>query len=158
MATRASVSSDRPVALAGLRDWRSAVALFAAAFAALLAFSPELFNDGDTYWHVAAGQLMIDTLRVPASDPFSWTFRGQPWTAHEWLAEVLTAAAYRLGSWPAVATLHGAAVGLTLCLAGLWAGRALPLRHPGDPGPGRPGRLHRRRTRRRCTCPARPTA
>ena len=65
MATRASVSSDRPVALAGLRDWRSAVALFAAAFAALLAFSPELFNDGDTYWHVAAGQLMIDTLRCP---------------------------------------------------------------------------------------------
>lgn len=125
MASLAEVGEGRPALL----DWRIAVALFAAAIAALLAFSPELFNDGDTYWHVAAGRLIIDTRGVPATDPFSFTFHGQPWTAHEWLAEVLAAAAYRLGAWPAVATLHAAAVGLTLCLAGLWAGRTLPLRH-----------------------------
>lgn len=125
MATVAS--AGRPAA--GLWTWRTAVALFAAAVAALLAFSPELFNDGDTYWHIAAGALIIDTRGVPATDPFSFTFRGQPWTAHEWLAEVLAAAAYRLGAWPAVATLHAAAVGVTLHLVGQWAGRTLPLRH-----------------------------
>lgn len=129
MASAASVQESRPAGFAALRNWRNAVAFLSAAIAAFLAFSPELFNDGDTYWHIAAGQLMFDTLKVPASDPFSFTFRGQPWTAHEWLAEVLAAGAYLLGSWPAVATLHAGAVGLTLYLVGQWAGRTLPLRH-----------------------------
>ena len=129
MATIASVPEGRPAGLAAVRDWRTAVAVFSAAVAALLAFAPQLFNDGDTYWHLAAGRLMIDTLHVPSTDPFSFTFRGQPWTAHEWLAEVLMAGAYRLGSWPAVASLHAAAVGLTLSLIGLRVGRTLPLRY-----------------------------
>jgi hypothetical protein len=127
MATLAS--ADEQPRAAGLWTWRTAVALFAALVAALLAFAPELFNDGDTYWHIAAGQLIIDTRGVPATDPFSFTFRGQPWTAHEWLAEVLAAAAYRLGAWPAVAALHAVAVGVTLYLVGQWVGRTLPLRH-----------------------------
>src|SRR6478736_9220933 len=125
MATVASVGERRRTGFAVLHDWRTAVALFSTVVAGLLAFSPELFNDGDTYWHIAAGRLMIDTLGVPSSDPFSFTFRGQPWTAHEWLAEVLTAGAHRLGSWPAVATLHAAAVGATLYLVGLRVGRTL---------------------------------
>ena len=116
MASLAEVGEGRPALL----DWRIAVALFAAAIAALLAFSPELFNDGDTYWHVAAGRLIIDTRGVPATDPFSFTFRGQPWTAHEWLAEVLAAAAYRLGAWPAAAARHVVPV---LCGYAIWLGR-----------------------------------
>ena len=128
MATVASVRASRLAAFTAL-DARTAVALLSAVVAALLAFSPELFNDGDTYWHLAAGRLIIDTLGVPSTDPFSFTFRGQPWTAHEWLAEVLAAAAHRFGSWPAVATLHAAAVGATLYLAGLWVGRTIPTRH-----------------------------
>ncbi|HEY6817030.1 MAG TPA: hypothetical protein VI168_15950, partial [Croceibacterium sp.] len=128
-ASLASAPEGPPVAGAGLQNWHTIVALASVVVAALLAFSPELFNDGDTYWHIAAGRLMIDTLGVPATDPFSFTFRGHPWTAHEWLAEVLSAAAYRLGSWPAVATLHAAAVGLTLLLVGQRVGRTLPVRH-----------------------------
>src|SRR5688572_21078606 len=127
MATVASVDDGRPAA--GLWSWRIAIAVVSAVVAALLAFAPELFNDGDTYWHIAAGRLIIDTLGVPSTDPFSFTFRGQPWTAHEWLAEVLAALAYRLGAWPAVATLHAAAVGLTLYLVGLRGGQTMPLRH-----------------------------
>ena len=130
MATAASARAGWPAAaFAGLRGWRTVVALFAATVAALLAFAPQLFNDGDTYWHIAAGRLIIDARGVPATDPFSFTFRGQPWTAHEWLAEVMAAAAYLLGSWSAVATLHAAAVGATLHLVGQWVGRTLPLRH-----------------------------
>ncbi|MBO9499903.1 MAG: hypothetical protein J7483_10650 [Novosphingobium sp.] len=123
MATLAAVDEGRPAS--GLWDWRSVVALVSLAVAAVIAFSPELFNDGDTYWHLAAGRWIIDTLGVPATDPFSFTFRGKPWTAHEWLAEVLEAGALQAGSWPAVATLHAAAAAVTLYLVGTWAGRTL---------------------------------
>lgn len=105
------------------------IAVLSALIGIWLTFEPELFNDGDTYWHLAAGQLMVETLSIPTVDPFSFTMRGHPWVAHEWLAEVATALAFRLGGWPAVASLHAAAAGVTLYMAGQWIARALPLRH-----------------------------
>jgi hypothetical protein len=45
--------------------------------------------DSDYYWHVTTGRLIVETGRVPTTDPFSFTWLGQPWTAHEWLGEVL---------------------------------------------------------------------
>lgn len=47
--------------------------------------------DADSFWHVTAGQLMLDEGRVPSTDPFSFTWGGQPWTPHEWLSEVIMA-------------------------------------------------------------------
>jgi len=46
-------------------------------------------QDPDYFWHITAGQLIADTGRVPLTDPFSFTWAGQPWTPHEWLSEVL---------------------------------------------------------------------
>jgi hypothetical protein len=48
--------------------------------------------DTDYYWHVTTGQLIADG-RFPTTDPFSFTWGGQPWTLHEWLSELLM---YRL--------------------------------------------------------------
>jgi hypothetical protein len=45
--------------------------------------------DSDYYWHVTTGRLIMESGRVPTTDPFSFTWLGQPWTAHEWLGEVL---------------------------------------------------------------------
>src|SRR5436309_457610 len=58
------------------------------AFGAFL-FFPNVLADGDTLWHVAAGEWMLQHLRVPHADPFSVPHLGQRWIAHEWLAEVL---------------------------------------------------------------------
>ncbi len=46
-------------------------------------------QDPDFFWHLTAGQLIAETGRVPATDPFSFTWFGQPWTPHEWLSELL---------------------------------------------------------------------
>lgn len=46
-------------------------------------------QDPDLFWHLTAGQLIAETGRVPTTDPFSFTWFGQPWTPHEWLSELL---------------------------------------------------------------------
>lgn len=46
-------------------------------------------QDADYFWHVTAGRLIATTGRVPSTDPFSFTWGGQPWTPHEWLAELI---------------------------------------------------------------------
>jgi hypothetical protein len=79
-------------------------------------FSRSLLLDGDTYLHIATGEWILRHGAVPHNDPFSYTFAGAPWVAHEWLSEVLLALAYRLGRWNGVAALSGAAVALTFWL------------------------------------------
>ncbi len=50
----------------------------------------------DLWWHLAAGRDILARGWVPASDAFSHTFAGRPWTNHEWLWELLYAAAARV--------------------------------------------------------------
>lgn len=76
----------------------------------LTLLSPAILNDGDTFWHIAAGDWIAVHHAVPAADPFSYTFAGAPWTAHEWLSEVLLAGAYRLGEWSGVVILTATAL------------------------------------------------
>ena len=45
-------------------------------------------TDPDFFTHVRTGQLIVDTVQIPTTDPFSFTWNGQPWTLHEWLSEV----------------------------------------------------------------------
>jgi hypothetical protein len=88
--------------------------------AAALSFAPAILNDGDTFWHIGAGRWMIQHFAVPATDPFSFTFIGRPWVAHEWLSEVVMAGAWLAGGWGAVMLLVGLAMGLTALLMGAW--------------------------------------
>ena len=97
--------------------------LVAPAFAGLLAYvvvilAPQVLNDGDTFWHLAAGQWMLDHGGVLRTDVFSHTAAGRSWNTHEWLAEVLMALAYRAGGWSGVVILAGlAAAGAMAALA-----------------------------------------
>jgi hypothetical protein len=50
-------------------------------------------QDPDYFWHITAGRLIAQTGHVPSTDPFSFTWFGQPWTPHEWLSELVI---YRL--------------------------------------------------------------
>lgn len=108
-----------PPALRGLMP------ALAGLLAALVALSPRVLNDGDTWWHVRAGQLMIATRTVLRADPFSATFRGAPWFAHEWLSEVMLGGAFNLGGWSGVVILTAAATGLTAWLLARDLGRWL---------------------------------
>ena len=75
--------------------WVAAVAMLA-----LTLFVPGVLNDGDSFWHLAAG------------DPFSFSFAGAPWGAQEWLSEVLMAESLRVGGWSGVVVLAALAAAL----------------------------------------------
>jgi hypothetical protein len=91
--------------------------------AMLVAFSPKVLNDGDSWWHVAAGRMMIARRAVLTADPFSWTLQGQPWFTHEWLSEVLLGGVFNLGGWTGVVILTAAAASLTAWLLARDLGR-----------------------------------
>jgi hypothetical protein len=98
-----------------------------AAFAVVTVLS-SAFADGDTGWHIAAGRWIVAHGAVPHADPFSFTARGRPWVAHEWLSEVLMYAAWRCGGWSGLILLFGAAT------AALYTIIALHLRRWQRPG------------------------
>lgn len=81
-----------------------------------LAYGNLLLGDPDTYWHIATGRWIIEHATVPAHDPFSHTMRGAPWTAHEWLAEVILALAFQAFGWAGVIALTTAAFAGTMAL------------------------------------------
>lgn len=66
---------------------------------AVALFAPQVLSDSDTYSHVATGRWILLHRAVPMTDPFSFTFSGAPWVAHEWLSEVIMAATYLAGGW-----------------------------------------------------------
>ncbi|MGN6817666.1 MAG: hypothetical protein ACTHJR_03240 [Sphingomonas sp.] len=91
------------------------------AFAFVVVLSTAL-GDGDTGWHIATGRWIVEHGTVPRADPFSFTARGRPWVAHEWLSELAMFLAWRSGGWSGLILLFGAAA------AALYAIVALHLR------------------------------
>lgn len=70
--------------------------------------------DPDTYWHLAAGRWMIEHGTVPQHDPFSHSMPGAPWTAHEWLAELLLTAVQQVAGWTGLVALVAVVFAATL--------------------------------------------
>ncbi|QWV99090.1 hypothetical protein KP005_07365 [Geomonas nitrogeniifigens] len=66
--------------------------LFIALFLLIALYSgKKLLNDGDTGYHIRAGEYMLRTHTIPHQDMFSFLSPPLPWTAHEWLSEVIMA-------------------------------------------------------------------
>ncbi|WP_332767112.1 hypothetical protein [Phenylobacterium sp.] len=107
------VAGPRLVAVCGL-----------AAFVAVLSVG-KIFDDGDTYWHLATGDWILRHRAIPTTDPFSYTFAGAPWQAHEWLSEVLMALVFRAGGWSGLALLFAGAVGATALIVAAYLRRWL---------------------------------
>ena len=57
-------------------------------FLAIFAMSARVSVDSDTWWHLRAGQWIIENQAVPQTDPFSYTRFGQSWQYPGWLVEV----------------------------------------------------------------------
>jgi len=56
-------------------------------FAFLFASRP--LSDGDFWWHLKTGEYIIRNFSIPRVDLYSFTVRGKPWIAHEWLSEAI---------------------------------------------------------------------
>jgi len=59
------------------------------------ALAPRLLKDGGTGWHIRDGQQILLTHSITRTDTFSYTMRGQPWFAWEWLYDVVIAAIHQ---------------------------------------------------------------
>jgi hypothetical protein len=55
--------------------------------------------DPDIWWHLKNAEYMVRNLAFPRFDMYSFTVRGDPWMAHEWLPELIYYGAYRVGGW-----------------------------------------------------------
>src|ERR1700746_3813954 len=80
-----------------------------AVFLRALAQPMALLNDPDTYLHIAAGRWMLAHAALPVHDPFSHSLAGADWVPHEWLAEIVLAAAYDTAGWSGLVLLAAAA-------------------------------------------------
>jgi hypothetical protein len=59
------------------------------------ALAPRLLKDAGTGWHIRNGQQILQTHSITRTDSFSYTMRGQPWYAWEWLYDLLIAAIHQ---------------------------------------------------------------
>lgn len=75
-----------------------------------------LLSDGDTGWHIRTGEYILDNLRVPTVDLFSFSKPGEPWFAWEWGSDVIFAALVRFGGLKALVLVCGAVICLTITL------------------------------------------
>lgn len=120
--TRGASNVDREnAAIRDLLHVFTAALLVFAYFSTLTA----ALGDGDTSWHLAAGEWIFAHREVPAVDPFSFTFPGKPWMAHEWLSEVIMYAAYSAGGWPGLLLVFGTVASATFITLTLYVRRWL---------------------------------
>ena len=63
---------------------------------AIFAMALRVSIDSDTWWHLRAGQWMIENGSLLRADPFSFTRGGGAWHYSGWLAQVLLYAVYRV--------------------------------------------------------------
>ena len=85
---------------------RHGVLLAAVWMAAVVLLQFEPLNDVDIYWQVRLGQLMLDQGHLVTADSFTFTHAGAAVPCVGWLAQIIFAGLYDLGSWRAVQIAH----------------------------------------------------
>jgi Flp pilus assembly protein TadD len=87
-----------------------------AVFILLSAFQKQRW-DTDIFWALKSGQWIIENLEVPKSDPFSYTFEGEPWIDFTWGFQVIAYLFYTyLGGWHGIFFLQLAITSLSFFL------------------------------------------
>jgi len=79
-----------------------------------------LLGDGDTGYHIRAGEIILKDLAVPRHDPFSFITPPLPWTAHEWLSEVVMAIVHNALGLPGIVFLFALLLATTYWLLFRW--------------------------------------
>ncbi|QWV96553.1 hypothetical protein KP005_14390 [Geomonas nitrogeniifigens] len=76
----------------------------------------QLLLDGDTGYHIRAGEEILRARAVPLFDMFSQHAPPLPWTAHEWLAEVIMALLHQACGMSGVVALYALLLAATFRL------------------------------------------
>ena len=106
----------------------SAIAV-AAFFAIVVLPRPTIpLIDGDVYWHIRAGEAVLETGSVPTTDTWSIVGNGMRWISQDWLSNVLLALGWNLGEIGPTVLSFAWAILVVAALALLWW--AFKRRHP----------------------------
>ena len=70
----------------------------------------------DLAYHLRAGEMTLDTGRIPMTDTFTFTAAGASWMNQQWGAQVILAAAFRVAGWTGLVLLRAGLIGLTFGL------------------------------------------
>lgn len=76
--------------------------LYFLAFLTVLTMAMRVSTASDTFWHLRAGEWILDHGEILREDPFSLTRFGEPWRYPGWLSQILLISAYRLYGFPAL--------------------------------------------------------
>lgn len=77
-----------------LNDRRQSAAWGLLVLTSTVYFMADNEADPDLWVHLLTGRRILESAAVPRVDDLSYTAAGAPWVDHEWLAQVLMAAAY----------------------------------------------------------------
>lgn len=89
--------------------------IFIVIVAIVLSIKGNLLGDADTGYHIRAGEYILENLKVPYHDIFSFTTPPIPWTAHEWFSEVIFALVHKISG------LSGLVVLMTIVIASAYS-------------------------------------
>ncbi len=91
--------------------------IFLSVFVGCLALGPFLFNvDGDLGRHLTIGKVILDRGVIPTEDEFSHTRFGDPFSPHEWIAEVIFRLAFNWMGLSGVVLITALILGLVFWL------------------------------------------
>ena len=85
-------------------------------FLALFVMTVREISDPDFWWHLRAGQYILENATIPHTDPFSFTAQSKEWVTHEWLSEVFMYASYRVGGFALLTILFSGIITLAFAL------------------------------------------
>lgn len=75
-----------------------------------------MLNDGDTGYHIRAGEYILKTFSLPRFDSYSFIAPAFPWTVHEWLSEVFMALFHQSAGLAGVVAFYSFLLALTYYL------------------------------------------
>lgn len=103
----------------GVRSFLTFRRLFPLAFFLMvfaLAVRQSAYIDPDLWWHLQAGQDIVQSQSIPKVDSYSFTKAGSEWIAHEWLSEVIMYFIYRFSGWGGLLFVFSVLITITLYL------------------------------------------
>ncbi|MGD8850144.1 MAG: hypothetical protein PVF18_10500, partial [Anaerolineales bacterium] len=74
--------------------------LYLLAFLAILTMAVRVSTVSDTFWHLRAGEWILEHGEILREDPFSLTRFGEAWRYPGWLSQILLSLAYRSLGFP----------------------------------------------------------
>jgi len=113
--TDTATESGNPTA--GVRGFLTFRRLFPLAFFLMvfaLAVRQSAYIDPDLWWHLQAGQDIVQSQSIPKVDSYSFTKAGEEWIAHEWLSEVFMYLIYRFSGWGGLLFVFSVLITITL--------------------------------------------